>query len=103
MSSRKAAMIVGVSFIISVFIVTFIDDFLLANFVVPGDTSVLANDIENDKKTFRLAVVGYLLVLVLDAMIGIGLYVVLKPANKNTSTKNDTTQTMPPKISHIIA
>lgn len=79
----KAAMLVGIAFITSVIIVTLIDDFLLANFVVPGDTEALASDIEANGKLFGLAVVGYLLVLALDSIIGLALYIVLKPANKN--------------------
>lgn len=82
LSPQKAAIIVGISFIISVFIVTLIDDFLLANFVVPGDTSALVNDIEADRELFVFAVIGYLVVLLLDSIIGLALYVVLKRANK---------------------
>ena len=83
LSSSKAAMLVGIAFITSLFIVSLVDDFLLANFVVPGDTAALARDIESDGRLFGFAVVGYLLVLALDAIIGLALYVVLKPANKN--------------------
>ena len=83
MSPGKAAMVVGIAFITSVFIVTLVDDFLLANFVVPGDTAALAHDIEANRGVFGLAVIGYLLVLSLDSIIGLALYVVLKPANKN--------------------
>ncbi len=79
-------MAVGVAFIISVFIVTLVDDFLLANFVVPGDTATLARDIEANKKLFVFAVIGYLLVLALDSIIGLALYVVLKPFNKNLAS-----------------
>ena len=78
----KAAMLVGIAFITSVVFVTLIDDFLLANFIVPGDTEALASDIEANGKLFGLAVVGYLLVLALDSVIGLALYIVLKPANK---------------------
>lgn len=46
LSTSKAAMILGVAFITSVLIVTLVDDFLLANLVVPGDTEALARDIE---------------------------------------------------------
>lgn len=81
-SPKKAAIIVGWSFITSVIIVTLIDDFLLANFVVPGDVSVLARDIEADRNAFGLAVIAYILVLILDSIIGLGLYVVLRPTNK---------------------
>jgi hypothetical protein len=35
---------------------------------------------------FCFAVVGYLFVLALDSIIGLGLYVVLKPANKNLAS-----------------
>ena len=82
LSTSKAAMVVGIAFITSIFIVTIVDDFLLANFVVPGDTEALVRDIEAIGRRFGFAVVGYLLVLVLDAIIGLALYVVLKPANK---------------------
>ena len=75
-------MVVGIAFITSIFIVTIVDDILLANFVVPGDTEALVRDIEAIGRRFGFAVVGYLLVLVLDAIIGLALYVVLKPANK---------------------
>ncbi len=85
-SPKKAALMVGISFIASVVIVTVVDDFLLPNFVIPGDTSVLAEDIAADQKTFVFAAIGYLLVLVLDSIIGLTLYVVLKPANKKLAT-----------------
>ncbi|WP_340198843.1 DUF4386 domain-containing protein [Ascidiimonas sp. W6] len=86
LSTSKAAMVVGIAFISSIFIVTLVDDFLLANFVVPGDTEALARDIETNRSHFVFAVVGYLLVLALDAIIGLALYVVLKPANKNLAS-----------------
>ncbi len=79
-------MVVGIAFIISIIIVTIVDDFLLANFVVPGDTEALAIDIQADRRIFGFAVFGYLLVLTLDAIIGLALYVVLKPSNKNSAS-----------------
>ena len=82
LSTSKAAMVVGIAFITSVIIVSLVDDVLLANFVVPGDTAALSKDIEANRTLFGFAVVGYLLVLALDSIIGLALYVVLKPANK---------------------
>lgn len=81
--TSKAALLVGIAFITSIIIVTIVDDFLLANFVVPGDTEALARDIESGGKLFGFAVAAYLLVLTLDSIIGIALYVVLKPSNRN--------------------
>ncbi|NND05466.1 MAG: DUF4386 domain-containing protein [Saprospiraceae bacterium] len=85
-STSKAAVVVGMAFITSIFIVTLVDDFLLANFVVPGDIEALACDIRANKRLFGFAAVGYLLVLALDAIIGLALYVVLKPANRNLAS-----------------
>ncbi len=85
-STSKAATVVGIAFITSLFIVTLVDDFLLANFVVPGDTEALAKDIMIKGKLFLFSVLGYLVVLVLDSIIGLALYVVLKPANKNLAS-----------------
>lgn len=86
LSPSKAAMVVGIAFITSVFIVTLVDDFLLANFVIPGDTAALARDIEANGKIFGFAVIGYLLVLACDSIIGLALYVVLKQANKTLAS-----------------
>lgn len=81
-STSNAALAVGIAFITSIIVVTLVDDFLLANLVVPGDTEALARDIESNGKLFGFAVVGYLLVLALDSIVGLALYVVLKPSNK---------------------
>lgn len=81
LSTSKAAMVVGIAFITSVLIVSLVDDVLLPNFVVPGDTAALARDINANGRLFGVAVVGYLFVLALDSIIGFALYVVLKPAN----------------------
>ena len=40
LSTSKAAMVAGIAFITSVIIVTLVYDFLLANFVVPGDAAL---------------------------------------------------------------
>lgn len=81
-STSKAGVTVGVAFIISMIIVTLVDDFLLSNFVVPGDIEVLAREIKANHTLFGFAMVGYLMVLVLDAIIALALYIVLRPANK---------------------
>jgi len=81
-SAKIAATVVGIAFLASVLIVTLVDDFLLANFVVPGDTSALARDIEANPAVLVFASIGYLVVLVIDSIIGIGLYIVLNPVNR---------------------
>jgi len=81
-SQRQAARIVGIAFIISFILAVFVGNFILPNFINPGDTEVLANDIEDNEQLLSTAVVGYLIILALDAAIALGLYILLKPANR---------------------
>ncbi len=81
LSTSSGALMVGVSFIVSIVLVTFIDDFLLPNFVIPGDTATLAADVDALGPLFTVAIACYLVVLILDTVIGIGFFVVLKHSN----------------------
>ena len=47
--AKKAALVAGVAFIVSVLIVTLIDNFLLAKFAIPADTAALSNDIIDNR------------------------------------------------------
>ena len=85
-SQRKAAIVVGIALITSFLLAIVIDDFVLSNFIVPGDLAKLASDIMANEMQFGIAVAGYLIILTLDAAIALALYVVLKPANKNLAS-----------------
>jgi hypothetical protein len=81
-SQRKAAIVVGIAFITSLFLAIFVGNFILPNFINPGDAATLANDIDVNQSLFGIAVVGYLIILALDAAIALALFIVLKPANR---------------------
>jgi|LGVF01.1.fsa_nt_gb hypothetical protein len=85
-SQRKAAIVVGIALITLFLLCIVIDDFVLSNFIVPGDLAKLASDIIANEMQFGIAVAGYLIILTLDAVIAIGLYIILKPANKNLAS-----------------
>ncbi|MEL6322680.1 MAG: DUF4386 domain-containing protein [Pseudomonadota bacterium] len=74
-------MTVGVAFIISVVIAVWVDDFLLANFVPPGDAEALARDVADKPGLLWMAAAGYLSILFLDCLIGLALFIVFKPAS----------------------
>lgn len=82
MPQRKAAIVVGVAIIAMFFLAIIVDNFILSNFIGPGDVAALASDIEADQTRFGLAVAGYLLILILDLAIALALYVILKPVSK---------------------
>jgi hypothetical protein len=82
MSPRKAAIIVGTAILAMFVLAVVVDEFVLSNFIGPGDTAALAGDMEANEARFGVAVVGYLIILLLDAAIAVALYVILKPANR---------------------
>lgn len=81
LSPRRAALIAGLAFIVSVVFAVAVDDFLLANLVPPGDAAALDIDIRNDPDRLGVAALGYLLVLLLDVLIALCLFVVIRPAS----------------------
>ena len=81
-SQSQAARIVGVAFIISFILAIIVGNFILPNFINPGDTEALANDIEDNEQLLSTAVVGYLIILAFDAAIALGFYILLKPTNR---------------------
>ncbi len=86
LSLRQAARVVGIGFIASFILAIIVGNFLLPNFINPGDTDELAGDIDENERAFNMAVGLYLVILTLDAAIALGLYVVLKPANRTLAS-----------------
>jgi MFS family permease len=85
-SPRKAAKVVGIAFIISFILAVYVGNFILPNFINPGDKEELANDIEDNERLLNMAIVVYLIILALDAAIALGLIIVLKPANRTLAS-----------------
>jgi hypothetical protein len=81
-SLRQAARIIGIAFIISFILVVTVGNFILPNFVNPGDTETLANDIKDNEQFFSIAIFMYLIILALDAAIALGFFILLKPTNR---------------------
>lgn len=83
---RKAAIVVGIGLIVTLFLTFFVDDFILPNFIRPGDTETLERDIQANEMLFHIAIAGYLIVLASDSTTALALYILLKPANKNLAS-----------------
>jgi hypothetical protein len=63
----------------------FADGFVLQNLVVPGDAATTADNIKTDELLFGLGIASYIIILVIDVVIALALYVILKSVNKNLS------------------
>lgn len=84
LSPRKAAIIVGVAFIIMFFLGLFGMP-VLSNLIVTGDAATTANNIAANELQFWIGIANYYIILILDVIVALGLYVILKSVNKSLS------------------
>jgi hypothetical protein len=81
-SQRNAAIAAGAGSVIMTVAAMFAQ-FVLNSVLVPGDAGATASNILANELRFRPAILSYLLVIVLDVIVAWGLYVFLKPVNRN--------------------
>jgi hypothetical protein len=86
MSLHRAAIIVGIGFIAMFVLALYADLGLLSSLVVPGDSAETISNIKANGVLFGTAIACYIIILALDAAVALGLYVILKPANKDLAS-----------------
>jgi len=82
MSLNKIAIITGVAFILML-ILGILGLPLYQNLLVPGDETTTINNIMANLLLFRLGIASYLIILILDVIVAVGLFMVFKQVNKN--------------------
>lgn len=85
-SAGQAARVAGTAFIVSFILIIIVGNLLLPNFVNPGDKEELEADIEDNEQFFKAAVVIYLIVLLLDAIVAMGIVIVLDPVHRTLAS-----------------
>ena len=80
---RQSALIAGFGLLIMILFVLL--SAMAETQIVPGDAAATASNILSHEGSFRLGIVGYIIVVVLDIVVAWALYVFFKPANKNLS------------------
>ncbi len=84
MSHRTAARVVGIGFLIMFILVIFAEFFVFQNIIVEGDAATTAKNIKANELLFYTALDTYIIIVaIVDAMIALALYIVLKPVHKN--------------------
>ena len=83
LSPRNAALVAGLSYI-PVFVVgIFANFFVLEELVVTGDAATTVSNIVGSESLFRLGIAGFVIIGIFDLVVAWGLYVFLKPINKD--------------------
>ena len=82
MNPNKTARIAGLLYLIP-FILSFLAIFLRQSLIVPGDAATTANNIMASESLFRLSIVSALIIQIVNILLVLVLYKLLKPVNKN--------------------
>lgn len=85
MSPRTAAKLAGAALVAMAALAMFANFFVLQNMAVAGDATETASRILADAATFRVGIVVWVLIGVLDVVVALALYVVFKPVNRSLS------------------
>ncbi len=85
MSQRKAAIVAGFGYLITIIPAFFVYFFVFPSLIVPGDAATTANNIMASEGLFRTGIVSWLIVLTCDVVAAWALYVFFKQANKSLS------------------
>jgi len=83
-SQRMAAIVVGVALLL-MFVAAMFATFVHGNLFVPGDAAASANNILANELQFRLAILSFIVVVVLDVIVAWGLTVFFEPVDRSLS------------------
>ncbi|MGC2183633.1 MAG: DUF4386 domain-containing protein [Terriglobales bacterium] len=82
-SQRKAATVVGFSYLFALLPAIFAEVYVRAQLIAVGNTAQTARNIMAHERLFRLGTASNLTVFAVDVVVIIALYVVLKPVNRS--------------------
>jgi hypothetical protein len=84
-SPRSAAVVAGLGLLLMAALAPFANFYVLGNLVVANDANATANNILASLGLFRIGIIVFLVVAVLDVIVAWALYVLLEPVNKSLS------------------
>lgn len=79
------ARVVGFGLLLMAVVALFANLFVIESFIIPGDAAATINNITDNEVLFRLAIVSFVIVLVLDVIVAWALYILMKRVNKNVA------------------
>ena len=84
-STRTAALIAGLGLLLMAILAPFANFYVLGNLVVANDAKATTENIMASSGLFRLGIVGFLTVAVLDVLVAWALHILLEPVSRNLS------------------
>ena len=84
-SASTAALLAGLGLLVMAIIAPLANFGVLERLMIPGDPSATVANLAASSAWFRWAIVGFLVVIVLDVLVAWALHVLLEPVHKNLS------------------
>jgi hypothetical protein len=84
-SPRRAAKIAGVGYVVLFVLGIFANFFVREGLIVAGDAGATATQIGDSEGLFRLGLVSFMVVFVIDVVVAWALYIVFRSANRDVS------------------
>ena len=84
-SLRRAAIITGIAILIMTAAAVVATDLSIGSLIVPDNAAATTNNIRDSETLFRISILSWLIVLICDVLAAWGLYIFLKPVNKDYS------------------
>jgi hypothetical protein len=81
-AQRSAAITAGVGLVLMMFPAILANFFVIQNTLVAGDAAATVNNMLANESAFRLAILGFIAVAILDVLVAWGLYVFFIPAGR---------------------
>ena len=84
-SFHKAALVSGIAILIMTIAAVAANDLTIGSLAVKDNAALTANNIMNSGMLFRIGIFSWLIVLICDVLAAWGLYIFLRPVNKDLS------------------
>jgi hypothetical protein len=81
-SQRKVAVATGFSLLLMAILAPFAQFGVLKNLIVPADAAATTTNIAGSMGMFQAAIAAFLIVAILDVVVGWGFYILLRPVNE---------------------
>lgn len=84
-SLGKAARVAGLGYVFIILLGVFAEFFVRSSLVVPEDAAMTVSNIMANEWLFRVGICSYLIMAILDMVVALALYIVLKPVSNSLS------------------
>ncbi|MCW8814066.1 MAG: DUF4386 domain-containing protein [Ignavibacteriaceae bacterium] len=85
LTQRNAALVAGIGYLIIFILAIFSNFFVLNNLIISEDAAATVNGILASEGIFRIGIISFVIVAILDVVVAMALYILFKPIYRSLS------------------